>query len=313
VRVGYLFDKSSYSPILWYFAIAGRGKSRTGDGLIYVCWRGVSVITVREAHVIRLATDLRATIFFDCTDLDKKMKKSDSDDVFLCRFQQGKKVARVLHPDKGPFEDTEYYEVYGPTVIATNEPVNSILESRSIQTIMPESDRIFNDDVFAEDGLAYRERLVAFRARHLSQNLPVVGKPIKGRLGDIMRPLLQVLSLFSDDTEWFMEILHDFERSQKENISETKEARVVRAIYESRGQVRNERLSNEKILEKINFDKPERYHMAPKSLGWITRSLNFQKYSDGKQRGIYWDEYLVAMLCGRYGIEYKQDTGPLTV
>jgi len=310
----YLFDMSSYSPIIWFYAIAGRGKTRTGNGLTYIAWRGVSVITVREPHVIRLANDHRATIFFDCTDLEKKMKKSGSDDVFLCRFEQGKKVARVIHPDKGPFYDTEYYDVYGPTIIATNEPVNAILESRSIQTIMPESDRIFNDDVIPEDGLLYRERLVAFRARVLKhQNLPTVDKPIRGRLGDIMRPLLQVLKLFSFELEWFFEILYEFDRNLKENISESREAQVVRAIYELRCYVSNERLSNEKILDCLNADRPERYHMTPKSLGWITKSLNFKKYSDGKQRGIYWDENLVAMLCGRYGINYKQNNGILTI
>ena len=282
-------------------------------GLIYVAWRGVHAITVAEAHVIRLATHLRATIFFDCTDLGKKTKKAGTEDIFLCRFEKGVQIARVNYPEKGAFDDTDYYEVYGPTVIATNEPVNSILGTRSIQTIMPESDREFNDDVIKEDGLPLRERLVAFRARHLNQDLPVVGKPTGGRLGDIMRPLLQMLKLFSIEEEWFFEILSDFEKNQKDDISESREAQVVRVIYELRNQVRSERLSNETILDSINHDRPERFHMTSRSLGWVTKSLDFKKYSDGKQRGIYWDEILVAMLCGRYGIEYKQDTGPLTI
>jgi hypothetical protein len=309
----YQFDKSSYSPIQWFYAIAGRGKSRTGMGMIHTAWRGVQVITVAEAHIIRLATDLRASIFFDCTDLGKKIQKAGTEDVFLYRYEQGAKIARVLYPEKGPFDDTEYYEIYGPTIIATNEPVSSILETRSIQTIMPESNRMFNNDVKAIDGFPFRERLVAYRARHMEDDLPVIAKPAIGRLGDIMRPLLQVLKQISGETQWFFEILADFERNLKENISESREAQIVRIIYELRNQVRNERLSNETILDVVNHDRPERYYMTAKSLGWITKSLDFKKYSDGKQRGIYWDEILVAMLCGRYGIEYKQDTGPLTI
>jgi len=309
----YQFDKSSYSPMQWFYAIAGRGKSRTGMGMIHTAWRGVQVITVAEPHIIRLATDLRASIFFDCTDLSKKIQKAGTEDVFLYRYEQGAKIARVLYPEKGAFDDTVYYEVYGPTIIATNEPVNSILETRSIQTIMPESNRMFNNDVKAVDGLLFRERSVAYRARHMADDLPTINKPAIGRLGDIMRPLLQVLKQFSDEDQWFFEILSDFEQNLKEDIAESKEAQIVRVIYELRSQVRNGKLSNEKILDTLNQDRPERFHMTAKGLGWKTKSLNFKKYSDGKQRGIYWDEILVAMLCVRYGIDYKQDTGPLTI
>ena len=34
--------------------------------------------------------------------------------------------ARVLYPEKGPFKDTVYYDIYGPTIVATNGEVRMI-------------------------------------------------------------------------------------------------------------------------------------------------------------------------------------------
>jgi hypothetical protein len=120
----YLVDKFEYSPIPWFHGIAERGKTRTGKGMIYASYRGVHLITLREAHLLRLAQDLKATLFIDVMDLWKKAEAAGSEDILLCRFERGAKVPRVLYPSKGKFRDTVYFNIYGPTVVATNEAIN---------------------------------------------------------------------------------------------------------------------------------------------------------------------------------------------
>lgn len=70
----------------------------------------------------------------------------------------------------GSVDDTTYYRVYGPTIVATNEVVNEILATRAIQIVMPQSSRSFDDDLDEGAVLSYRERLVAFRARWIDRD-----------------------------------------------------------------------------------------------------------------------------------------------
>ncbi|MFX0199710.1 MAG: CHC2 zinc finger domain-containing protein [Candidatus Hodarchaeota archaeon] len=299
----YLFEKNEYSPITWFYATPERGKTRTGKGVTYVAWRGIRVATLYEAHIIRIATNLKATIFFDVMDLWQKVERAGSEDIILGRFERGIQVPRVLYPEKGPFEDTIYYEVYGPTVIATNEPVSQILETRAVQIIMPESARRFEEDIKPEHGLPFRERLLAFRARWMDKQLPDTEKPVDGRLGDILKPLRQIAKIVCPDEMWFLDFSKALEERRKEGGAESIDGQVVRAIWEAKGRVVHGHLLHEDVLAFINRNRPQRFHMSPHKLGWITKRLGFEKYSSGQQRGIYWNQELIDRLCERYGIE----------
>ena len=307
----YLMEKFEYYPIIWFYATPARGKSRTAKGITYVSWRGVILTTVKEAHIIRLATHHRATLFFDIMDLWKKVERGNVDDIMLHRFERGGKVPRVLDPDKGPFKDTTWFDIYGPTIIATNKTINEILETRSIQIVMPETTRIFENDVKELDALPFRERLVAFRARWIDRQLPTVTKPVAGRLGDILKPIRQIVNLVGQGESWFQEFAQQVEESKKRDGLDSDDAKILNAIVQSMGQIEKGHLLHRFILDEINSDRPERYHMSPQRLGRITKRLGFEKYNSGESRGIYIDADLLNRLCQRYGI--RQNDGILTI
>jgi len=309
----YLFDDCEYSPINWLYAIPERGKSRTGKGCIFVAWRGIMVPTLNEAHIIRLATDHKATIFFDVRDLWKRIERSGTEDIILCRFERGAQVPRVLYPEKGAFADTKYYQIYGPTIIATNEPMDQILQTRAVQMIMPESSRSFEEDVKPEMGVPYRERLVAFRARWMDSALPAINKPVKGRLGDILRPVRQIVKIVCQDETWFLDFVKHIDANRKSEGLDTQDAIVVSAIIEALPHATHNHLLHADTLEIINRHRPEQFRMSPHSLGRITARLGFERYSSGDGRGISLDEDLLNRLCTRYGIEWKKDEGILSI
>ncbi len=309
----YLFENCEYSPINWLYAIPERGKSRTGKGCIFVAWRGIMVPTLNEAHIIRLATDHKATIFFDVRDLWKRIERSGTEDIILCRFERGAQVPRVLYPDKGAFADTKYFQVYGPTIIATNEPMDQILQTRAVQMIMPESSRTFEVDVKPEMGVPYRERLVAFRARWMDKQLPAADKPVKGRLGDILRPIRQIVNIVCQDETWFLDFVKYVDENRKIESKDSQDAIVVSAIIEAIPCVKHNHLLHTDTLEIINRHRPEQFRMSPQSLGRITARLGFERYSSGDGRGIKLDEDLLNRLCNRYGIEWKKREGILTI
>jgi hypothetical protein len=310
----YLMEKFEYYPIIWFYAVPARGKSRTAKGMTYVSWRGVILTTINEAHIIRFATDHKATLFFDIMDLWKKAERGNADDIILHRFERGGKVARILAPDKGPFRDTTYFDIYGPTIIATNKMIHEILETRAIQIVMPETTQIFENDVVELGALPFRERLVAFRARWIDRQLPTVTKPVTGRLGDILKPIRQIVNAVGQDESWFLDFARQVDELRRKDGLDSDDAKVITAIARSIDNVDNGHLLHKFILNVINSGRPDRYHMSPQRLGRITKRLGFQKYNSGEARGIYIDADLLNRLCQRYGIRQDiQRDGILTI
>jgi len=139
VFLTYLHDHPGidYCPYLLFNAVPERGKSRTGKSIIYAAFRGIHLIELREATIFRYCQNLHGTLFFDLMDITKKAARGNCEDILLGRYEKGSRCNRVLRPDQGPFNDMEYFETYGPTLIASNEPLDKILETRCLPINMP--------------------------------------------------------------------------------------------------------------------------------------------------------------------------------
>ena len=184
----------THSPELVFDAVPERGKSRTGKATANVAMRGLRTETLRETNIFRWSEDLGATLFFDVLNLWKKAEREKLEDLFLNRFEKGAKAARVLNPEKGPFEDTRYFDIWGATIIATNESVHKILvDTRCLTISMPPAKKQFNTEPTPELGLPLRERLLAWRAHRMGKPFPKMQKAYVGRFGDITLPLLQIV------------------------------------------------------------------------------------------------------------------------
>jgi len=308
----YLQEEIQYSPYIWFYAIPERGKSRTGKGCIYVAYRGVHVESLRDAYLVRLANNLGATIFFDVMDLSKKAERAGSDDILLARFEKGTVVPRVLYPDRGPHLDTVYFEVFGSTIIATNEPVNPILETRAVMLSMPESIKSYEEEVIPEKALPLKERLVAFRARHLGiATLPDSEKPARGRLGDILKPIIQVIKLVKPGRERAMlELVSQIQAERKEQQSDSYEARLLTAIISLEDEIDDGLLPIQSITDRFNVSVKERFQASTKTIGWRLKSLGFMKRRRNNGMLIEWDEKLIIKLSERFGLKYTKQLPP---
>lgn len=279
----YLYEKCEYSPYIWLYAIPERGKTRTGKGCIYVARRALHVESLRDPYIIRVAQNLGATLFFDVTDLWKKAQKGQTEDILLLRYEKGATVPRVLYPDRGPHRDTVYFDIYGPTIVATNKMVSEILATRSIQIVMPESDREFDDDVKPEDGLPLKERLVAFRARHMDDPLPEAPKPTSRRLGDITRPLMQILKLVAPEEEQrFLALCRRIKSEHRENLADTLEGRILQAMVDLENEIFGGLLAAAEITQKINEGSPEKWK---KTQSYITRTCKSMGFKSTRPQG----------------------------
>jgi hypothetical protein len=306
----YLSEAAHYSPEICLFAVPERGKTRTGKALIYVCRRGVHVESLRDAFLVRLAHNFQATIFFDVMNLWKKAEKTGTEDIILGRFERGIKVPRVLYPERGAYRDTVYYDIFGPTIIATNVPVHNILDTRSVQINLPQARaRRFETDVTPEAALPFKERLTAFRARFMGKPLPECQKPASGRLGDILKPLLQIIKLVKPSAEPpFMALVRDIGKDRLIDKIDGIEAQILLTLNSLKGRVEKGIIGVKAITDTFNDGKPESAQITYQRMGRKLKALSFRKAKTGDgASAIEWDEEKFARIFSAYGLEQTSE------
>ena len=301
----YLLESVKYSPIICLFAIPERGKTRTGQGMIYLAYHGIHVESLRDAYLVRVANDLKASLFFDVMNVWHKAEKNGTEDILLHRFERGAKVPRVLYPEKGPLRDTVYYSVFGPTIISTNEGLHRILETRAISINMPQSIRGFENDVSPESAIALKEHLVSFRARHLQEALSDIPKPARGRLGDILKPLHQMILLARPEKEVsFLKLVKRIEEDRLIEKTGSLEAEILKEVINLQESVNRSILPVKDITDALNTGKIDKYQLSYQRIGRRLSAMGFKKVKTVEgSSGIIFDEETIERLKASYGLK----------
>jgi len=279
----YLHDHTGidYCPYLLFHAVPERGKSRIGKSITYIAFRGIHLIELREPMIFRYTQNLHGTLFFDLMDISKKAERNGCDDILLLRAEKGAKCSRVQHPEQGPFNDTVYYDIYGPTIIASNEPLQNILETRCLPIIMQNSPGNYENprpELFIE----LKERLTAWRARHLSTSFDEV-KPIEGisgRLWDLSKPLFLVNSLLSVDSSILESSLLAIAGEKDESRKDTVEGRLIAIIKEitdesALDQFIEWNIKTNDIRTRYNDGRPEDKRVSSQWIGKRLKRMSF--------------------------------------
>ena len=296
-----------YFPMILFYAVPERGKSRTGKAAIYIAYRGVHCVDLREANLFRFAQDLKATLFLDIMDIWKKAEKNGSEDILLLRCEKGAKATRVIYPEKGAFKDTVYYSVSGPTFIATNQPVHKILDTRCILNTMPNKPGNYeNPTPENEKAQELKERLTAWRARVTGMLLPEIEhiQELNGRLWDISKPLLQVCKLvYPEGFDSLKNALFEVAGQRLEDRKASIEGQIISILDElSPGDIPEWSLKTSEVLNKINDKRPEAHKLTSQYLGRKLKAMGIQTkivmgYSEIRLKKVAFDVLLL-----QYGI-----------
>jgi hypothetical protein len=242
-------------------------------------------------------------------DIWKKAERNGSDDVLLHRFEKGAQVPRVMYPERGPHRDIEYFKIFGPTIIATNKGVHKILETRAILINMPEAGRRFERDVRPQDALSLKARLLAFRARYIDAALPETAKPANGRLGDILKPLLQMVCLVRPERHTaFMQLVSKLESERMTDESDSLEGHILEAIIRKEVEVRGNMLPVKDIAEAINENRSEHFQVSSHTIGRRLKAMGFTKTRGGDgSAAIVWDNDKIEKMRPKYGLKESSD------
>jgi hypothetical protein len=268
-----------YMPMILFYAVPERGKSRTGKAVVYISYRGIHVVDLREANLFRFSENLKATLFFDLMDLWKKAERNGSEDILLSRFEKGARATRVQYPEKGAFNDTVYYEVYGPTIIATNEPLHKILDTRGINITMPNKPGNYENPT-PDKGREIKERLTAWRARVQDASLPAI-EPIhgiQGRLWDISQPLLKVCKIvYPEGFDSLKNALFEVAGHRIEDKKASIEGQIVTILHElSPEGIPEWTIKTSELLTRLNKSRPEEHQLKSQYLGRKLNAIGLQ-------------------------------------
>lgn len=307
----WLSDCFDFSPHLKFETRdSERGKTRAGQAIAWVSYRGIFTETLQESNLFRWSDSLQATLFIDVVDLWRKAEKRGSEDILLGRFiRNGPRVARTLDPQANPFEGVRYYDVYGPTVFASNKPIPEPLASRCLGIVPPEASGKY-PRLTPEDALPLKARATAFRARHLLEPLPTVGKPADGRLGDIMEPLAQMAAIIGGDLpDRFPAIVEAFRSARQAARAESYEAQLVGAVQVAinNGGLVGDVIPTSKVMEAYNDGLREKAQLTERQVGVRLNNLGFPagraRGVDGVQfRGRVIDDEQLAALKQKFGL-----------
>jgi len=280
VFLTYLQDhpEIQYFPMLLFWSSPERGKSRTGKAVAYCSFRGLHIVDMREANLFRYSQNLHSTLFIDMMDLWKKAERNQSEDILLLRFEKGAKVARVLYPEKGAFKDMVYFDVYGPTVMATNEPVHHILDTRCLPISMPNKPENYENPT-PPMLLEIRERLTAWHFKVMGKPLPMVEpiSGINGRLWDISKPLFQVCQMVSPaHLDTLKGAILEIAGQRREEKQETIEGQIISIIDNlSTKELPEWTVPVEKILDRVNDKRAEGHKVTSQYLGKKLKAIGF--------------------------------------
>jgi len=278
VFLTYLHDHQDifYCPILLFHAVAERGKSRTGKSVSYLSYRGIHLSELREANILRYCENLNSMLFFDIMDVWKKAVQTRCEDLLLGRFEKGQKASRVLFPEKGAFRDMKHYEIYGPTIIVSNEQLHKILDTRCLPITMPNLPGSY-ENPHPDNAQELKARLTAWRGRHLHTNLPEMDplEGISGRLCDIAKSLFLVNTLLAVETNTLKDAIISIAGERSESNQDSIEGRlvaIIRDITAEEGLYRfaDINIKTSAILKILNEDRPADKQITPQ---WIGRKL----------------------------------------
>ncbi len=299
----YIPEQTDYLPIILLEAEPERGKSRTGQAVVAVARHGLHLQGIREANLLRDASHLQATLFIDLMNVWDTARREKCEDVILGRWERGGTVQRVQYPDRGAFDDTVTYNIFGPTIIATNEPIHRILDTRCLRVDMPLSNRRFAGRIRTEDAKPLIEKLMAWRAVMMGQPLAECQPPVDGRLGDILRPLQQVLLTVAPERADEFNAIIEWQRGRRQNdLAQSTEAAIVGAVLACQSQARDGWLPLQIVLDEFNRDRSQCY--SPKWLGGKVRGMGWETSRIGHDKitCLKWNVDLLTQLCERYDI-----------
>ena len=287
IRKSWVYDKFHSLNYLRALGDTGTGKSRYLDTLGYLHYKPIATSgALTSAVLFRVINKWRGTLVIDEAD----QKKSDETEDLIKIINQGYEKGRpVMRCDKENKNKLEFFNTYGPKIIATRRAfTDKATESRCMTQVMrqtPRKDIIvnLNEDFFREQEVL-RNKLLMWRFDNYNKIEPNAGEKID--LGNIEPRLRQVnigfVSMFVDDKEEierFREYLKDYQKELIETRSDTIEGLLINSISNLILEAETNKkiyITPEMIVEESDLKDKSGTAWKPRRISKYMKSLGFE-------------------------------------
>lgn len=291
----WLNDFQQVAPYLWIVGPPSCGKSTVLRLLSAICRRSVVAGDISSAALYTLSTSLRPTLLLDEFEMAGDARSRSLQHILRNGSSQGQRVFR------GP----RAYDVFGPKAIASRQGAgDSALASRGLVVAMRPTIRdlpALDPDVLAGIANRLQPKLLTFRLENYARVKPVAlaSSCLAPRMRDIARAL--ALPLLGDpDLELeLIEIMKPHDAQAKVDRHGEPEWVVFTALFARIHWATNVLTVGELTMEveRALANGGESYHLAPRKVGEILRSLGFSTLKLGNQgRGLRISKELVRSI-----------------
>ncbi len=175
---------------------------------------------------------------------------------------------------------------------------------------MPEATEQFETNVTPELALPLKERLVAFRARHLGAELADISKSATGRLGDILKPLQQINRLVKPGREAaFLNLVRELHAERLTEKAASLEAEILGAVVDLSHRVERRILPVKTIADTLNEDQPAKSRLSYQKVGRRLKAMGFRRErTSSGAAAIVWDDRLIQRMKDTYGLGKRSET-----
>jgi hypothetical protein len=137
-----------------------------------------------------------------------------------------------------------------------------------------------------------------------------VPKPANGRLGDILKPLLQVIRLTCPEREIaFLRLVGELEQQRMIEKSDSLEGEILVTMIRLADQVDKGGLPVKLITDEINRDRSERAKISYQRVGRKLNAMGFKKgKTDTGASAVVWDQRQLEKVSEKYGLRETSET-----
>ncbi|GAI28046.1 unnamed protein product, partial [marine sediment metagenome] len=225
------------------------------------------------------------------------------------RYKKGLKVSRVNLLKEGE-DQVEYFDVFGPLVICTTEPLPDIIESRCLTFLMKENiEPDVEKTIDEEHAQKLRNLLTIFRLNQLDKGFEEKEKVARRRLNEILIPLHRCLMLVAPDKEKeFKTTIKEIEKIRKEEAGLSLEAEIIEAITEYQKDEKRSFILTAEIQNRLNEGREAiRDQITAWKVASLMKKLGFIKRRErgSQKRGYDIKSELLKDLQVKFDLEKK--------
>ena len=277
-----LNDLLQVAPYLWILGPLACGKSTLLRLLTAICRRSLIAGDVSSAALYTLSTSLRPTLLLDEFEMSGDARSRSLEHLLRNGSSQGQTV----------FRGSRGYDVFGLKAIASRRGTgDAALASRGLIVTMQPTNKILpalDPKVLAEIADRLQPKLLTFRLENYARVKPVTlaSSCLSPRMRDIACALALPLLGDADLELDLLEIVKPHDAQAKLDRHSEPEWMVLTALFQRVHVHGADMLTVKELTSLVEFalaNVGESYHLKPRKVGDILRSLGFSTQKLGSQ------------------------------